>query len=255
VQLLFYPFRTVSINVLQNHIQEWQSPNFHQREAQVFIVMLVAMFAALGFSRRKLNLTDFLLFATFTTMALLAWRNVAAFAIVVAPLLIRYAHDALPVELNISSPVTKKLSALNWLIAGALIFATLIKTIDALSFKANSEAIAILAPVQAVEYLKANPVKGKLFNAYNFGGYLIWMLYPDYLVYVDGRTDLYDDVLLKEYLGAALANEGWEAVLAKYEAHVVIVEASSPLARALAASPRWGVVYQDQLARVITKNP
>ena len=63
-QMLFYPFRTVSIGVLQNFIQEWQSPNFHQPEAQVFIVMLLATVAAIGFSRRRLDLTDFLLFAT-----------------------------------------------------------------------------------------------------------------------------------------------------------------------------------------------
>ena len=93
-----------------------------------------------------------------------------------------------------------------------------------------------------------------MFNAYNFGGYLIWALYPDQLVYVDGRTDLYDDELLKEYLNTALTGDGWERTLKDRNIRVVLVETGSPLARALAASPVWSVRYQDPLASVIVKN-
>jgi len=41
-------------------------------------------------------------------------------------------------------------------------------------------------PIQAVAYLSAHPCAGNLFNAYNYGGYLIWKL-PSELVYIDGR--------------------------------------------------------------------
>jgi len=262
-QMLFYPFRTVSIGVLQNFIQEWQSPNFHQPEAQVFIAMLLATVAAFGFSRRRLDLTDFLWFAVFTAMALLAWRNVAAFAVVVAPILMRYANSAVE-ELqskdqrlrikDYSFNTTRRSNLVNGLIVVVIAFAVLIKTTDAMSAKTNDEAIAKLAPVKAAEYLKANPVSGKMFNAYNFGGYLIWALYPDQLVYVDGRTDLYDDELLKEYLNTALTGDGWERTLKVRDIRVVLVETASPLARALAASPGWSVRYQDSLASVIVKN-
>ncbi|MEK9163689.1 MAG: hypothetical protein AAB261_10300 [Chloroflexota bacterium] len=272
-QMLFYPFRTVSIGVLQNFIQEWQSPNFHQPEAQVFIVMLLATVAAIGFSRRRLDLTDFLLFAAFTALSLLAWRNVAAFAVVVAPILMRYANSAIEElqekypKLNLQNPsgLTRSVSLrgaprdpkglwVNWAIVLIIAFAVMIKTTDTMSAKTNDEAIAKLAPVKAAEYLKASPVSGKMFNAYNFGGYLIWALYPDQLVYVDGRTDLYDDELLKEYLNTALTGDGWERTLKDRDVRVVLVETASPLARALAASPAWSVRYQDPLASVIVKN-
>jgi hypothetical protein len=263
VQILLHPFRIVSIGVLQNFIQEWQSPNFHQREAQVFIVMLLATASAFGFSRRRLDLTDSLLFAVFTAMALLAWRNIAAFAIAVAPILMRYANSAVE-ELQEKYPKLKlqnpsglrdpKGMWVNWVIVLIIAFAVTIKTTDAMSAKTNAEAIAKLAPVKAAEYLKANPVAGKMFNAYNFGGYLIWALYPDQLVYVDGRTDLYDDALLREYLNTALTGDGWEKTLQDQDIRVVLVETASPLARALAVSPAWSVRYQDSLASVIVKN-
>jgi len=41
-------------------------------------------------------------------------------------------------------------------------------------------------PKQAVSYLKANPCPGRIFNDYNYGGYLIWKL-PSQPVYIDGR--------------------------------------------------------------------
>ncbi|MBI5348132.1 MAG: hypothetical protein HZB77_02255 [Chloroflexi bacterium] len=273
-QMLLYPFRTVSIGVLQNFIQEWQSPNFHQPEAQVFIVMLLATVAAIGFSRRRLDLTDFLVFAVFSALSLLAWRNVAAFAVVVAPILMRYANSAveelqekypklkLPNPSGLTHSVSlrgaprdpKGLTLINGFIVIVIAFAVLLKMADAMSAKTNDEAIAKLAPVKAAEYLKANPVAGKMFNAYNFGGYLIWALYPHQLVYVDGRTDLYDGELLKEYLNTALADEGWNKTLKDRDIGVVLVETVSPLARALAASPAWSVKYQDKLASVIVKN-
>ena len=41
-------------------------------------------------------------------------------------------------------------------------------------------------PYGAVKYIKQNPIKGNMLNAYNWGGYLIWML-PEYPTFIDGR--------------------------------------------------------------------
>ncbi len=41
-------------------------------------------------------------------------------------------------------------------------------------------------PKKAVAYLRLHPCKGNIFNAYDFGGYLIWRL-PEQPVYIDGR--------------------------------------------------------------------
>ena len=56
-----------------------------------------------------------------------------------------------------------------------------------------------LYPVEAVKWIEENQLEVEIFNEYNWGGNLIWQL-RDYPVFVDGRTDLYDDELLREYL-------------------------------------------------------
>jgi hypothetical protein len=259
-QMLLYPFKTVSIGVLQDYIQEWQSPNFHAREAQVFIVMWLATFAAVGFGRRPLQATDFLLFAAFSALALLAGRNIAVFAVVSAPILVRHADSAIA-ELQARWPRLKLhpgsvspaplMHGLNWTILALVIVAVLIKVSLPLNPATTRQAIALTAPVGAADFLKTHPYPGRLFNSYNFGGYLTWALYPEMPVYVDGRTDLYDDAFLTQYLNAYLAGPGWQAELARYGVGIVLVEPGAPIARALMADPHWAVRYLDATAIVL----
>ena len=59
-------------------------------------------------------------------------------------------------------------------------------------------------------------------------------------VYVDGRTDLYNDDFLRQYLDVVLLREGWEAALERQEIDWVAIEAQSALAGALRVMPdRW----------------
>ncbi len=261
-QMLLYPFKTVSIGVLQNYIQEWQSPNFHTREAQVFIVMWLLTFGAAGFSKRRLDVTDFLLFSAFSGLALLAGRNIAVFAIVAAPILMRHADSAiaelwerwpkLRIEAS-TAPPKPVMQILNWALLVIVVAAAVVKVALPLNPATTEKAIAAISPVGAATYLKTHPSQGAMFNSYNFGGYLTWASYPDAPVYVDGRTDLYDDDFLAEYLNTYLAGTGWQNTLEKYQIGVVLVEPGAPIAKALLAQPNWAVRYQDSVAVVIVK--
>jgi hypothetical protein len=106
--------------------------------------------------------------------------------------------------------------------------------------------------VKAVAYLESARPPGPIFNSYNWGGYLIWTA-RDYLVYVDGRTDLYDDAFLREYLSIHLAGDDWEAGLDQAGVNTVIVETLSPLARALADTDGWSLAYEDDLAVIYVR--
>jgi hypothetical protein len=261
-QMLLYPFRTISIGVLQNYIQEWQSPNFHAREAQVFILLWVLTFGAVGVSRLRLSATDFLLFAIFSALALLAARNIAVFAVVAAPILMRHADAALA-ELQARFPKLKiagsettpprRWRILNWILLGVVVAAAAVKIALPLNPATTLSAIAATSPVGAANYLKQSPTSGPMFNSYNFGGYLVWALYPDLPVYVDGRTDLYDDEFLTEYLNVYTIGPGWEKTLAERGIKVVVTETASPLARALLMTPGWSARYSDPLAIVFVK--
>ena len=87
-------------------------------------------------------------------------------------------------------------------------------------------------PVDAVEWIGRNMPSGQMFNDYHWGGYLLWTL-PEYPVFVDGRTDLYDDELLKEYIHVINGEQGWEQVINAYQINFIIIPKDTGLAREL----------------------
>ena len=83
-------------------------------------------------------------------------------------------------------------------------------------------------------------------NSYNWGGYLIWAL-PDEPVFADGRTDVYDELLL-DYVTVMYARPGWQDVLNRYGVRLALVERDSFLAAMLATQPEWRLAYSDDQA-------
>jgi hypothetical protein len=122
-----------------------------------------------------------------------------------------------------------------------------------LSPRVNETALAERLPVAAVEYIDAHRPPGPLFNSYNWGGYILWALYPEYPSFVDGRTDLFDDEVLREYLTAWRADDGWQAVLEDRGIRLALLEPNAPLVHALEFAG-WSKVYADSQAVVLQRD-
>jgi hypothetical protein len=134
-----------------------------------------------------------------------------------------------------------------------VVIAALAKIYLPLAPGAVEEAARTSLPVDAIAYVQAQHPPGPMFNSYNWGGYLLFTLWPDYPVFVDGRTDLYDDTFLRQYLRTYVADDDWQEVLDKYEIRLVIIETNSVLAKFLRIDSKWQEAYQDQLAAVFTR--
>lgn len=261
-QMWSYPFRTVGIGALQDFIAEWRSPDLHQMHLQPFIWMLLATLTVLGLSGQRADFTDLTLVALFAYMSLLAGRNIALFALVAAPVVIRYGDAALSEwreRLGVrvrprtrASPGARFLIFLNWALLLLVVAAALIKISLPISQAVNEKAIAEAIPVGAIEFLKENQPEGPIFNSYNWGGYLVWEL-PQYPVFVDGRTDLYDDLFLREYLSTVFAQDGWEQTLDRYGINLVLIESQSVMGQLLAERTAWELVYQDEMAAIFVR--
>jgi hypothetical protein len=257
--MLAYPLKTVSIGALQEFIQEWQSPNFHQLHVQPFAWLLLLTLGMVGASRRRLALTDFLLVAGFAYMGLLAGRNIALFALAAPPALTRHAAStfeswrrALGWRVRPSAVMNRK-SWLNIVLLLILGVAVLLKISLVLPSAENQAFFQESLPVDAVAYIKEHNPPGNMFNSYNWGGYLLWAL-PEYPVFVDGRTDLYNDEIISEWILVMRADEGWGGVLEKYDVNLILVESDSTLDRVLEWETGWREAYRDDRAVVYTRN-
>jgi hypothetical protein len=256
LQMLLVPFQTVSIGALQNFIQEWNSPNFHERQTWPFIALLLAVLGAAGASKRLLDWTDFVLVSGTAFMGLLAGRNIAVFAVAATPVLTRHL-DSLLVERGwVIKPLkttTRRMARLNLALVVLVLVGAAAKTLLVLDDDTVQPVLEDTLPVHAAAYIEREQPPQPMFNSYNWGGYLMHAL-PDYPVFVDGRTDLYgDEFLTNHYLQTATGGQGWRDTLAEYGVNTVIVEAGSGLARALREEPGWRLGYEDDLAAVFVR--
>jgi tetratricopeptide (TPR) repeat protein len=79
-------------------------------------------------------------------------------------------------------------------------------------------------PAETVNFLREHNVHGKIFNDYNFGGYLIWHLWPDIPVFIDGRAvTIYDQDFFWLDTMARQKKEVWEQVAERYGIDIVLM--------------------------------
>ena len=254
-EMLKVPFATVNIGVLQDFIQEWASPNFHERQTWPFIALLIGALGFAGLSKERLDWTDLALVSGTGFMALLAGRNIALFAVVATPVLIRHADAFLNDRgwrVRVTSRTTPGRARLNWVLLMLVLLGGLAKVWYAVNPEFVREAQAEALPVAAAEFINETQPAGKMFNSYNWGGYLMFAA-PDHPVFVDGRTDLYGDELLRDYLRIAFLQGDWQAYLDTYDIGWVVIEAGGGLASALRQTAGWQLVYEDDLAVIFVR--
>jgi len=116
-------------------------------------------------------------------------------------------------------------------------------------------------PSDATYFVLHNRPPGNIFNAFEYGGYLGWKLYPAYQLFIDQRN--LDFNVYEEY-GAAVAGK-YGQVFDKYNVNTVLFYHTQPvtfrrpvIVSRLLDDPNWQLVYLDQIASVFVragKNP
>jgi hypothetical protein len=109
-------------------------------------------------------------------------------------------------------------------------------------------------PVAAVEFLKSQRLPGPNYNRYGWGGYLIYKLYPEYRVYIDGRADVYGDAFFAEAMQTYDGAGDWASSLDRYGIKTVLISPDAPLASLLRNDQgKWKVVYEDNDAVIFNR--
>jgi hypothetical protein len=243
-EMFIYPFGTLGSKAMMTLIAEWLSPNFHSLEWMPLALFLLSLVATGLFSRRRSSLTEIALAVIFGYAALRSMRNVPLFAVVTIPILSFHLDGIFSFSVNKNEP-TKIKSVANIGILIIVLLAGIAQASTTLINQKGSEKEVY--PVAAVDWIKNNNPKGNIYNAYGWGGYLIWHLYPNYKVYVDGRADLYGDAYLQDFVTIYQARSGWETKMQAADIKIALVETDSPIANALSQSPNWKIKSRNDL--------
>lgn len=261
------PFKTVNVGVLQNLIAEWASPDFHDVTQQPLLWLTFAILASVGLSGRRMDGVDILAVSGFGMMAFMARRHFGPFALAALPVLSRHLWPALQAwssRVNISNRVRDAIRSrqakeiinkstihrlLNLMIVGLFGILAAGKVVAVSHPAAMKGYLAEVYPVEAVAWLEQNPLQGNLLSEYNWGGYLIWTL-PEKPVFVDGRTDLFGDEIIGQWMQMVQGNEGWQDDFDAWQIQAVLLHADRPLIRSLQEFG-WEVQYQDEQAIIL----
>jgi hypothetical protein len=274
LELHIHIYRYLSNRFLMDHIDEFQSPNFHYVAQKCFAGLLLLTLVALTVKRREVGVSQGLvvLFAVYS--GLYAARNIPVSSLLIILVIGPWLSDAM-------RPLAERGVGIRWRGLASAPFLRRMEAIE-LSLRGHLWPLAAVAltcwvaahggrlgptplmdahfdakrfPVAAVDYLEKQDVQGPLVSPDYWGGYLIYQLYPRVRMVVDDRHDFYGEEFLKSYLKMVHVEPGWEGFLEEHKARSVLVPRKSALANILAETSGWQAIYSDDVAVAFVQAP
>jgi hypothetical protein len=250
---LLFPFQVMGEKLSQAWIIEWLPPPFGHPQVLVLELILGLMLVLSLRTARPVPWRDLAVLVPVVHLGLQATRNTPLLVIVAIPIMGRViascagAHwgglPSLARRAVVLGAVGLVASACG-LVAGSRQPAQIWRT-----FRPEF-GVAETLPAGAVDFLRRDGRRGRLWNEYVWGGYLIWHLYPELRVSIDGRMAVYGPERFGEHLAVSELKPGWQDVLARLAPEAAIVRSGSRLVSALRASG-WVVRYEDKIATVL----
>jgi hypothetical protein len=242
---LFAARAILSLGDALRQIHEWQPADFSSvRVLEVSILLAIGL--AL-FNGVKLPLMRTLLFVGLLYMTLAHVRNVDVFAflapmVVAAPLAAQFGQRVRGSNATFQQPQI-------FVVCGVAI--TL--AVTAAAMIAGYRPAAGVTPTAAVAVLKEHRAE-RVFNDYNFGGYLISQGVPPF---IDGRAELYGEAfVVNTFHALALKNvDKFLGLLDTYKIDATLLSPETPAVRLLDHLDGWQRIYTDDVAVVHTRKP
>ena len=244
---------------------EWHRP-YLWGPPYAFDILLYTAALALILSWRRVRPAHWALFLAFAGASLTAFRNVPLIAFLAPVLIAGYLLPRIAAAIPKITPFLR--SSIPW--ATPLLLAAVIAVGLSQEWFFQLRTAAWMTPAGAADYLLANHITGRMFNTWAEGGYLMWRLWPQQRVFIDGRAlseSLNRDYqqILNNLPGPIDKLTGPRAeLLDRYGIQVVVMNTIEfvsggiyPLAVALGnpESSEWQLVYDDPQALVFLRNP
>ncbi len=262
--LYLYPVHTLLSSGMRSFIGEWRSPDFHAGLYRPLLLLWLLLLIALASlrSRPRGRVIAPLLLTSFA--ALDAARHIPIFILLAIPVM----AAALPAPGGNRAHVSKSVRrgappAPLFNLAVILLMAVLTIAKWASLARDQDAHEASQFPQQAVAFLRSGDYARKLFVYYDWGGYAIWKLYPEYRVFVDGRADLYGDDLynddlynsdlLRQFNTAVELRTGWRDILDRWQVEAILVPPSCALAQALLLDSSWHTAFRDSQVIILLR--
>ncbi len=253
-------------------IEEYRAPMLYEYHAYWFMLALLAFSLLMLIKSKHLDLTELFISLIVTIPSLRGIRYIIFFALGTGVFLAysmmragtgikewspfrRFFDKTVFSTMNIKGFVSLLVAA------GTLLFIAKISISgEVLQFDMRGKRY----PSGAAAFIQDSGLTGNMFNLYNWGGYLVWHLYPDYRVFIYGRT--INETAFFHYNQIVRAEGGnerdqplWKRLLDAYGIDFIVTSAVAssghivPFVNMLYDDRGWELVYTDGKSMIFVK--
>lgn len=260
--LAMHSFGYLQERFLVNVTVEYQSPDFHSLSTWPFLLILLTSLVLGWRAKGRMTWTPLVLLVSWTALALYSARNIPLYGQVAVFFLAweasHWVDSGWPSMLGfLSRTDVASQRSWGWMWAGLVVLVLIgLQTMDVTfdAWRMGNGFDPRVLPVEAVDALEGSIPDGPVFNEFTWGGYLLYRLWPDKQVFIDGQTDFYGEELTRDYLTVINASPGWEAILERNDVQWVIVRPQRPISFWLEREAGWEMLYEDGTAVVWVRN-
>ena len=248
-------FFAVTSSSLANNIAEYLAPNFQDAGQWPFLLAVLGTIALFSLGTRRIQFPWLALILVSLFFALRSFRNIALFGVTAWPLIALHAARSWPRPKK-PFPLFSEFARLDpgsrvGILAVPVMILMLITGLN----RGSLAGLQIVPdrfspkafPTEAVSRARAADLKGRVFDAWGWGGYIMYA-WPAARLHVDPLK--FNGETIKSYSIIEDMQPGWQRELKRWQIRTVIINSRSPMAKGLSMEPDWKVWYKDSTAVV-----
>ena len=268
-----YGYRAILFPLIERSemlfIYEWL-PSMHK---DVFLsagvmpyyrLFLISSFFIFVFRAKRISTAHIIVFASLLYLSLSSRRHVVFYGLAMTPYIAQYAEgikfQKTPLQLKqFFRQIVIVILSLYLILLGIDISSGRYYVKMGNSLKLGLGRIGY--PDEAIDFLESSGIEGNMFNDYGSGCYLIWRLYPDKRVFIDGRNTIYGaGFIRKKYIEPLRDPLLFEKLVKKHDIGYVFLHYALSMGNLtdvipyLYHSKDWALIYFDGKACIYARN-
>jgi len=257
MEVLDYVRALVGTPAVAKLVTEWASPLVTRSFSDLwFVALAIALIPIFYFSRKRPDITDFLMMLPFLYLAISSGRHIIWFTMIALPPLAVAVAPWFPKPAPSKENPTLNMGVVA--LVGMLVIAVLPWFKPSLGLPPElGELIEPRTPVRAVaalQKLPANKRPQRMYNTEGNGSYLIWAA-PERKVFIDPRFEFYP---FQQWADSAdlRAGKNIDKIIKKYRLDGMLLnnQQDRTLLRQMQQRPKqWQTVYRDKTMTVLKK--
>ena len=109
-------------------------------------------------------------------------------------------------------------------------------------------------PYYELEFLKINNIKGNLVSPFGLGSYATYKLYPNNLIFMDGRyEEVYNDKEFMVLKSFDLVLDNWKDIYTKYPTDIIMAYKDVASYLVLQNDPEWVHIFDGKICGIFVK--